>query len=777
MSSGAIGTRQLRAEDPRLLTGRGRYLADIELPGMLEVAFLRSNVAHARIDDISYDFALGLDGIDTVLVAEDLPDIQLVSTRHPDLLRTPQRPLAKDKVRFVGEALAMAVAENRYVAEDALDLIEVRLTELPVAGSNNVDYESLFDHIPDDIVFRERQDYGDSAAAFDGAALIVTKTLDFSRQSASPIETRGCIADFDPATRRLTMYASTQAPHRLRRDLASALGLPEHNVRVVMHDVGGAFGQKIPTHVEDVAVAAAAMLLGRPIRWVEDRRENLIAGPHARGTKVTAQLALDDAHRFVGLRASLLGDSGAYSANSTSCLTESYRTARALPGPYRIANYSYDLEIRLTNRSPISAYRGVGFVTAQVIRELLVDEAARQLACDRFELRRQNLIPNDRFPYTTCTGWVLNEASLVESLDRAERLLDEVDDEQTSPAGGVDGQVLRGVGICPFIEPSGTGSQGGQQVHGFPASSHDAARVVVDTDGKATVIFGTPSMGQGLETTMAQVAAEALGLPIADVSVAWTDTSQAPISLTGARASRSATVTGGAVARAAHDVRAQILEVAAGKLEADANDLRISDGSIYVAGEGEPRLSVANVVHAGFFDVTLRDPDRERTFESTRLYDPPATYSNACVVAVVDVDSATGGVRVKRVIGVEDCGTVINPMIVDGQFVGGAAQGIGSALFERFQYDSAGQPTTSTLMDYLLPTAQETVHVTTEHIETRAEHNEYGIKGMGESGVIGTTAAIACAVTDALGSSAGTQCRLPLLPADVWSLLHPDDRA
>jgi carbon-monoxide dehydrogenase large subunit len=281
-------------------------------------------------------------------------------------------------------------------------------------------------------------------------------------------------------------------------------------------------------------------------------------------------------------------------------------------------------------------------------------------------------------------------------------------------------------------------------------------------------------MGQGLETTMVQVAAQVLGLSTADVSVSWTDTSQAPISLTGARASRSATVTGGAVARASQDVRRQILEVAAAKLEIEPIDLLIDEGSLYVVGEAQPKLSIAETVRAGFFDVTLPDRERDHTFEATHHYDPSATYSNACVIAMVDVDPATGAVSIRQIIGVEDCGTIINPMIVEGQFVGAVAQAIGSALFDRLQYNSDGQPTTSTLMDYLLPTAQENIRVTIDHLETTAEQNEHGIKGVGESGVIGTVAAIACAVADALGPAAGEVCQLPMHPAEIAALLQRD---
>lgn len=762
-----MGARHLRVEDPRLLTGRGTFVADIDLPGMLEAAFVRSNVAHALIGAVGRDLAIGLDGVETVLLAEDLPDIHLDSRRHPKLLSTPQPPLAVDKVRFVGEAVAMVIADNRYIAEDGAELVEVTYRDLPPASAD-ASGEPLFEHIPDNVVFEDTQLYGSPGQAFCQAALVVKKKLRLARQSASPLETRGCVADFDPVAHRLTVYASTQAPHRLRRDLAVALCLGEHQVKVVMHDIGGAFGQKIPTHPEEVAVAAASMLIGRPVKWIEDRQENLVAAPHSRGQEIELELALDEQHSFTAFRASILGDAGAYSFNSGSCLTEAYRSARAMPGPYDVVNYEYDVRIMLTNRSPIAPYRGVGFVAAQAARELLIDEAARRLGVDRFELRRKNLIDRRKLPFTTCTGWIYNEGTFVETLDEAAHIFGTRDQQPQAAAG----DRLVGIGVSPFVEPSGVGGQGGLQVHGFVSPSHDAARVAVDPGGKITVSFGTPSIGQGLETTMAQVAAEALGVDTTDVVVAWTDTSQAPISLTGSRASRAAVVTGGAVARASRDVRDQILEVAATMLEIDPADLEIVRGEVRVVGEGGGRLSIADVARSGFFDETVRDPARERTFEATRFYDPPATYSNACVVAQVEVDRSTGAVEVKRIVAVEDCGTMINPMIVDGQFIGAAAQAIGAALFEQVRYNAEDQPTSSTLMDYLLPTSQETVRVELSHIESSTALTEGGIKGMGESGMIGTVAAIACAVADALGPVGTNLSRLPVLPEDVWALLH-----
>lgn len=777
-ASGPLGSSPLRVEDRRLLTGRGRYVGDVTLPRMLEAAFVRSGHAHAGVLGVNADAARAMPGVEAVFTAADLPAVTMASSRHPALLLTPQPVLAVDRVRFVGEPVAIVLAESRYLAEDAAEQVEVDYDVLPPRLDPDRDPGSdtevgaappLFDHIPDDVVFRDTQVYGDVDGAFAGAVTLVRKTLRYPRQLACPLEPRGCVADYDPASQRLTVWSSTQAPHRLGRDIAKAVGLPEQRIRVIMHDIGGGFGQKIPTHLEEIAVVLASMATGRPVKWIEDRQENLVAAPHSRDQYLHLELAIDDRLRFAGMRARVLGDSGAYSFNSTSCLTEAYRTARALPGVYRIANYAYEVSIRLTNKSPIAAYRGVGFAAAQCARELLIDEAARQLNVDRFELRRRNMVTAAELPYTTCTGWVLRDGSFTETLDEARRLLEDPQRQGEPPSG----RLLRGVGISPFVEPSGTGTAGGLQVHGFHSPSHDAARVMLDSGGRATVVFGAPSLGQGLETTMAQVAAEALGFGLDDVAVAWTDTSQAPVSLTGSRASRAAVVIGGAVGLAATDVRTQILQVAAEMLEANPDDLVVRDGKVWVAGEPTGRLSVAEVVSAGYTRSDLRTPGVERTFEATRLYDPDATYSNATVIAVVDVDPDTGMVTVRRIIGAEDCGTMINPMIVDGQFVGAVAQAIGAALLERFVYNDDGQPVTSTLMDYLQPTAADTVRVEVSHIQTASTVTWGGIKGMGESGVIGTVAAIATAVADAVAQAGGTVEELPLMPGVVWTLLHP----
>jgi carbon-monoxide dehydrogenase large subunit len=473
--------------------------------------------------------------------------------------------------------------------------------------------------------------------------------------------------------------------------------------------------------------------------------------------------------RFTALRAVIVGDTGAYSSNPVSCLTEAYQAARGMPGVYRIPAYEYHVVIGLTNKSPISAYRGVGYSVSQCARELLIDDAARQLSVDPFELRMRNIVTTEEMPYTSVAGWRFRDASFVESVSKAHELL--LTDSERADDDPPD--KLVGRGISPYVEPTGVGTEGGLEITGLPVASFDATRVTVDLQGHATVSFGSPSLGQGLETSIAQVAADALGFDFADVSVSWTDTS-APLTLSGSRASRTAVVSGGAAHRAAEVIRNQILDVAGELLEANPADLALRQGQVWVAGEAGPSATVREVIE---FHRSNSSPesglDGNVAFEATRSYDPPSNYSNACVAAEVEIDRATGHVALSRLIAVEDCGTMINPAIVEGQFIGATAQAVGSALFEQVTYSAEGQPLIGTLMDYLLPTATDVVNPRLSHIDNPSGDTIAGMKGMGESGMIGTVAAIACAVADAIAPFGSVE-RLPLLPGTVWAALHDE---
>lgn len=770
-----VGASVHRVEDGRLLTGRGRYLADIVLPRMKHAAFVRALPSHALVTSLDTTRALAVPGVVAVLTAADLPAATLVDGNWiPGLAKTPQPVLAREKVRFAGEAVAIVVAEDRYVAEDAAELVDVEYEPLPAvtrAGQRPSGHVPIMAELPDDVIYDRGETFGDPDRVFGQAPHVFRKRFTMERSAAAPMECRGALARYDPTSAELDLWCSTQSPHLLRRRVALAGGLAENRVRVHIHDVGGGFGQKIAAHPEEIAIALAAMRLAVPVKWVEDRRENLMAAPHGRGQRIDLALATDDDGAFLAMRAEVVGDAGAYSFNSASALIEPYITARGLPGVYRLDHYGYHVLTGLTNKSPVAPYRGVGFVAAQAARELLIDEAARGLGIDRLELRRRNMVRPEDFPYRSCSGLVYDSGSYIESLDRIRELCgyDAFAEEQRRARAR--GRLL-GLGVSPYVEPTGWGSEGMDQVgwHSFP--SNDSARVSVDMSGKVTVAVGTPSQGQGIETTLAQVTADALGVALADVRVAYSDTDAAPISLAGTRASRVAVISGGASGLAAREVRSKILRVAAELLEADAADLAVERGVITIPGVPDVSITVAEVVQQAYQRSDLRAVEAEPNFTATRFYDPSATYGNACVVAVVEVDPGTGGVRVLRMAGVEDCGTVINPMVVDGQFIGGMVQGLGGALTEHVAYDDGGEITTTTFMDYLLPTASEVPDVEVAHLVSPSPHTWRGIKGVGESGTIGAPAAIAAAVQDAVAHLGGTVSRMPLLPEEVLKSLR-----
>ncbi|ODU06671.1 MAG: hypothetical protein ABS81_04115 [Pseudonocardia sp. SCN 72-86] len=763
-----VGSSVPRVEDTRLLTGRGRFLADHQLPRQLHAVFVRAELAHADIESIDTSAARNAPGVHAVLLADDLECRTLIApTRIAGFRVTPQSPLARDRVRFAGEAVAIVVAEDRYLAEDAAELVDMRLREKGVVahGSGGVG-PALFDEIPDNVLFESEVSFGDPGRAFAAAAVIVEKTVRMAPSAAVPLECRGCLADFDPTTGELRVWCSTQGLHRTRNKLSASLGIPEHLVRVFAHDVGGAFGQKIPIQPEEVAVAAAARHLGRPVMWAEDRRENLTAAPRSRGTRVQVRLAFAPDGILLGMAADVLGDAGAYSFNSASGSTEGFLAARTLPGPYRIANYEYSLRIGLSNTSPIAPYRGVGTVTAQTARELAIDKAARVLGIDRVDLRRLNLVSHAEFPYEAVCGQIFDSGSYIESLDAVAGL----SSATIAPAPSPRDRVLVGVGFSPYVEGSGSGSESTRQMYGIESPATDLATVSVDLSGTATVAVGMTSQGQGIATTLAQVAADGLGLPFDDVRVVWSDTSTLPISTGGTRASRVAVVGSGAVSLAAKDVRDKLVRAGAELLEADPADVEIENGMAGVVGAADRTIPVADVARHVLSGIRPDATADDRSLISTRCVDPGATFSNATVRATVAVDVDTGHITVVELAAAEDCGQRINPAIVDDQFRGGATQGIGGALRERFVFDAENVPLATTLMRYHLPRAADVPRFRLIHLESPSPWTWKGIKGVGESGAIGVPAAIAAAVEDALKEFEAEIASLPILPADVLAL-------
>jgi carbon-monoxide dehydrogenase large subunit len=741
----------------------------------LHAAFVRSPHAHALVRHVDAAAAAGVPGVHAVLTAADLEHEPLVDLLAIDGLRkTPQPALAGERARFAGEAVAMVLADGRYEAEDGLEAVVVEYEPLPAVVDAEAalapDAPLLFPELGSNIVYEGRRTIGDVEGAFASATHVSRLSFTGNRYLAAPLEPRGCAAEWEPSSGSLTFWSSTQSPHLLRRRLALATGIGEARIRVVVPDVGGGFGQKIPIHPEEVAVALAARRLGRPVVWLEDRRENLVAAPQAKEQLIRIELALGASAELLALRTTLLGDAGAYSYNNASALIEPYLAAVLMPGVYRLRNLEYTVRAVVTNKAPVAPYRGVGWTQGHCARELLIDQAARELGLDPAEVRRRSLVRRGEFPYPSCTGMVYDSGSFEESLERALDLVDYPAFRHRQTRARADGRHL-GIGISPYVEPTGWGSEGARQAS-WAMASHDAARVTVEPSGEITVAVGTPSQGQGHGTTFAQLAADMLGADPAAVSTIANDTAATPISIAGTRASRTAVVLGGAVLIAATDVRERLLRLAGHLLEADPEDLEIAEDGIALRDAPSRSVSLRELAAAAYFRPDVRAAVGDPDLSASAFHDPPATYSNGCVIALVDVDAETGAVRVERLVAVEDCGTMINPQIVDGQIRGALAQGVGGALLEQVVYDADGQPQASTLMDYLLPTAAEVPPIEVAHCSSPSPLTPGGIKGMGESGLIATPAAIASAVADAVAPLGGHVERLPLTPELVSTMIH-----
>ena len=769
-----IGAPLRRVEDPRLLSGRGRYVADLELPRTVHAAFLRSPYAHARLTAIDTRAAARAPGVVACLTGEEL-------ARHVRPLRAPSRmrdyratdfpALALGKVRHVGEAVAVVVAEDRYAAEDALDLIAVQYAPLPLVGDTET---ALRDAAPlvheetgTNVLLSRVFAQGDVERAFAAAAVIVGDRFRFHRHAGVAIENRACVASLDAADGTLTLWSSTQIPGIARDALAELLGVP---VRVVASDVGGGFGIKTILYPEEIVVSALARLVGRPVRWIGDRREDLLTSTQAWDETIDAELALDGEGRIVGLRARVVADIGAYSIYPWTASIEVIQVVSFLPGPYRVPHYRAEALGVATNKAAMGPYRGVGRPVSVFVTETLLDRAARKLALDPVELRRRNFIAPEELPYRSPSGIVWDSGRFGESLERACEAAGYAALREEQTRSRAAGRHL-GVGVASYVELTGVGSAIPVSPGADIGTGTEGVTIRVDPGGGVTALFGLASHGQGIETTLAQVIGGELGVPPASVRVRHGDTALGPHG-TGSYASRSAVLGGGAATLAARALRDKALAIAAHQLEASAGDLDLDGGVIRVRGVPGRELTLAAVASAAYAGGKRLPKGMEPGLETTRFYDPYfGTASNATHVAVVEVDLATCAVRVLRHVVVEDCGRVINPMIATGQTIGGVAQGVGAALLEEVVYDDAGQLVTATLMDYLVPTACEVPTVEVIHLDQPSPTTLGGFKGVGEGGTIGAPAAIANAIADALAPLGVEISELPVTPERLFRLL------
>jgi len=751
----------------------GRYLDDLIVPGALHLAFVRSPHAHAALRNVDARRARALPGVVAVLAAAELPLPSIRAEFRGEGYHGAGWPaLAQDRVRFVGEAVAVVAARDRYVAEDAVDAVEVAYSPLPVVASAAAALERgsprLHDAVPENVYFRRTYARGDVEGAFAAAPVIVAGTFHHQRLSGVPLEGRGIAARWE-AGGRLTVWASTQLPHVLRTGLARFLNLPETSVRVCVPDVGGGFGPKMTLYPEDLVACAVARLLARPVKWVEDRRENLLTMTHAREQTIEAAMAADGDGRILGLRAHVISDTGAYPAFPVTAVLEPMGTVQIIPGPYRVPAYAYTTLAVASNKCPLGAYRGVGMGVGIFVTERLMDKVAAATGTDPAAVRRANFVRAQEFPHTSASGLVYDSGDYQKTADAALAAF-RYPEARAEQARGRAGGRLVGIGLSAFTEYTGMGSTTFSRRGMVELPGYDGATIKVDEMGTVWAYVSCPSQGQGHETVFAQLVAAALGVDPAMVVIAPADTDLAPAG-SGTFGSRAVVAGGGALAGAADRIKAKAVEVAARLLEASPQDVVAEGGGFSVRGAPARRVTWREMALAAHAAPHAGLPEgAEPGLEATASYDPPqAAFSNGVHLAMVEVDPHTGQVVVLRYVIAEDCGPLVNPMIVEGQTQGGLAQGVGETLYEDARYDASGQPLAATFMDYLIPAAVETPSAHIVHLSTPSPITVGGFKGMGESATIGAPACIANAVSDALGRPVDA---LPITPERVLAWLR-----
>ena len=765
-----------RKEDPRFIRGQGHYVDDIQLPGMLYLDIVRSPYAHARIKSINTERALKVPGVLAVITGETLAQYNL----HwmPTLMSDTQMVLPTEKVMYQAQEVAGVIATDRYAAADGVDAVEVDYDPLPVVVDP---FKALEPGAP--VLRTDKKDKKDNHIfhweagnrqatdqAFAGADVKVQQDIYLPRIHVASIETCGCVADFDRVTGKLTVYMTTQAPHAIRTVLALVaghVGLSEEKIRIVSPDIGGGFGGKVPVYPGYVIAIAASVVIGKPVKWIEDRMENLQADSFARDYHIKAELAAKKDGTMTALRIKTVADHG-------------YADAAANPskfpaGLFSICTGSYDLKNAFaevdgvyTNKPPGGiAYRCSFRVTEAVHAiERMVDVLALELKMDPAELRFKNFIPAEKFPYKSALGWEYDSGNYSAALKKAMDRIGYADLRKEQAEKRKRGELM-GIGISSFTEIVGAGPSKHFDILGI--KMFDSAEIRVHPTGKATARFGTKSQGQGHETTYAQIIAEELGIPAAHIEVEEGDTDTAPYGL-GTYASRSTPTAGAAAAIAARKIRDKAKKIAAHLLEVSEDDLVWEPGKFSVTGAPQKSKTIQEIAFAAY---TNHPPGMEAGLEAVNYYDPPnLTFPFGSYIAVVDIDRGTGAVTLRRFVAVDDCGNIINPMIVEGQVHGGLTMGMAPALFEEISYDEAGNIQGGSFMDYLVPTAMETPRWETDKTVTPSPHHPLGAKGVGESATVGAPPAIANAVVDALAHLGVRHIDIPITPEKVWNILR-----
>ena len=774
-----VGRSVPRREDPRLLTGRGRFVDDVELPGMLHAQFVRSTLAHGRITAVDLSEVRRVPGVVAAFTAADLELGDIVAQLGRPLsefVPTAMPVLARDRVRFVGEPLAVVVARDPYTAEDGLEAAKVTYEPLPpitgeeqalADGAALVHEQAAHNTLVDVSLFATEG----IDEIFDAAACVVRVEARTGRQNALPLETRGAVAQWDDREEQLVLHTCTQIPHQVRTVAARCLRLDERAVRVIVPDMGGGFGLKCVVGREEIAVAAAALRLRRPVKWIEDRKDALSASFLAREQHYTARAAFDADGRILGLDADVVCDMGAYSCYPFTAGIEPLMAAAEMPGVYKVPAYRVRGRAITTNKAPTAPYRGVSRPQHVMVAERLMERAARELDLDPVEIRRRNVIT--RFPYTGVNNMTYDPGSYLESLNLCEHSLKEAGWYERQAAARAGGRHI-GIGYSCFSERTGYGSGAFAQRKMEIVPGFDLAEVRMDTSGAVTVTTGTMSHGQSHETTMAQIVADALGVDIAKVKLHQGDTDRITYGW-GTFASRSIAIGGSAVRLAAAKLGDKLRAIAAAEWGVCFDETELDRGVVRRRDVPDTALTHEHLAETAYLKSHLLPKDIDPGLSASAVFDVSndGTFSNATHGVVVELHEGTGQVEILAYVCVEDCGVAINPKVVEGQCRGGIAQGIAGALFEQVTYGAQGEPSATSFMDYKVPTAHEIPDVTIHHLETPCAFTETGAKGAGEGGTIGAPAAVLNAVNDALRATGVELNNTPITPETVHRALNP----
>ena len=772
--SKSVGARIKRREDPRLIQGLAHYVDDIKLPNLLHVAILRSPYAHARINGINTDAAQNLSGVKSVVTGDDVKDviggIPCAATDPEGFpgIKVPHHPvLATGKVRFVGEPVAAVAATDAYIAQDALDLIEVDYEPLDAINSAEAafadDAPVIHEDWDDNMAFTWSIAGGDIDAAFAEADHVVSQRIDHQRLVPNPMETRGVVAQYLPGKDQLNLWSSTQIPHLLRTQISVMLGMAENHVRVIAPEVGGGFGCKLNVYAEEALLGHMAKYLGQPVKWIEGRRENFVHTIHGRDQTGDVELAVKDDGTILGLKYTVTADVGAYYQLLTPAIPT--LTGLMLCGSYTFKNVQMNLTAAFTNKMATDAYRGAGRPEATYLIERMIDVVAHDLDLDPLEVRRKNFIGKDAFPFETGTALAYDSGDYTAALDKALKIADYEALREQQANLREEGRYL-GIGFSTYVEICGMGPSAA-----MPAGGWESSTVRVDPTGKVTVLTGVSPHGQGQETTFAQLIADGLGVDIDDIRIIHGDTDTVQYGI-GTFGSRATAVGGTAMVHAMGKVKDKVINIAAHLLESNPQDIVIEDGKYCVQGAPESGLTLGEIAMVAHVGVELPEGTEPGLAESHFFEPPNFTYPFGTHIAVVEVDADTGEVEIQRYIAVDDCGNIINPLIVEGQVHGGIAQGVGQALYEEAIYDESGQMITGSFMDYALPKAHNFPRFELANTVTPSPVNPMGVKGVGEAGTIGSTPAIANAVIDALKSFGVRHIDLPLRPEKLWKLMQ-----